>query len=278
MQNIINENWLPEKLVSYKFLMVATLLFPVVLVLAASFQPRMFFDQETLWYKYSASIFYLHWIIFSVLTLFFICKYGGLKFSDIGLKSSQALSLLWIPPIIWIAEQIVLSVLIPFGLAEFRLNEVWLTQATATRSISSFFANLLATGINEETFFRGFVFAQLYRRFGGEAANKSLQLKPFIITTLIASVIFAVMHLQVRPAVLLILMLGGIIGCLVYIRTRNLFVGISLHGVFNSPMPLLETGEVTAKIVVIALMLIFALIYPHLERISPPADAKIAER
>lgn len=260
----MNNNWLPEKLVSYKFLIIATLLFPVVLLIAASFQPRIFFDKASFWYLFSASIFYLHWIIFGVLTLLFVCKFGGLNLSDIGLKSRQAISILWIPVVIWIAEQVVLTVLVPFGLAEFRLNEIWLSQPTATRSISSFFANLLATGINEETFFRGFLFAQLYRKFGGESANESLQLKPFLIATLIASLVFAVMHLQFQPAALLFLTLGGIIGCLVYARTRNLFVGIALHGVFNSPMPLFQTGENTAKIVVLGLMLIFILIYPLL--------------
>jgi len=79
------------------------------------------------------------------------------------------------------------------------------------------------------------------------------------------------MHLQIQPVNLLFFTLGGIIGCLVYARTRNLFVGIALHGVFNSPMPLLQTIEGTANIVVIVLMLIFILIYPYLKRFSSNA-------
>lgn len=160
----------------------------------------------------------------------------------------------------------VLALLVPFGFAEFKLNEIWLSQNETIKLISLFFANLLATGINEETFFRGFVFAQLYRKFGGESANEKLQLKPFLTATFTASLVFAVMHLQFQPAAFLFLTIGRIIGCLVYARTRNLFVGIAPHGVFNSPMPLLQTKDGIAKIAVIILMLVFILIYPFLKK------------
>ena len=68
-------------------------------------------------------------------------------------------------------------------------------------------------------------------------------------------------HLQSSLEVIMFLTFGGLVGSTIYYVTNNIFYGIILHGFFNSPLPLIKCDEMTAKLVVLIVIIgIIALI------------------
>lgn len=240
------------------FIIAAALLFPVILLIFATVQPKVFFDKSTLYYQLSANIFYIHWSVFLFLTVVFLHLIGKVSFKELGLEARKMGSVLWLFPAVWILEQLVLVIITLINSGEFRLNEIWLSNESILKAISSFISNLVATGLNEEVFFRGFLFIQLFLIFKAKIVGKNNRIYSLIISALLSSLIFAGCHLQFKSNTFLFLMLGGVVGCTIYFLTNNIFYGILLHGFFNSPLPLLPSEGDTAKFIVLGI--IFAII------------------
>ena len=78
---------------------------------------------------------------------------------------------------------------------------------------------ILAAPIGEETFFRGFLYKGLRRRFG------------FPLAAVISSVLFAVVHVQ--PLLIASLFVVGLGLALVYERRQSLLAAIAAHATFN---------------------------------------------
>lgn len=105
-------------------------------------------------------------------------------------------------------------------------------------------AMFLGAALYEEIAYRGFVFPQLYLKVRGTHRVR-------FWTAMIASqVVFAASHIPAHVAlrglsgsalsttVVLQGLVGGLL-VLVYLRTRNLWIAIGLHGLANAPTPLI---------------------------------------
>jgi membrane protease YdiL (CAAX protease family) len=250
---------------NWKFIVTAILLFPTILLLVASFQPRILFDKDSIYYLFSVSVIYIHLPIFLLLTVIFIHAIGKIKFNDIGLRIGDLKSALWLFPTVWVCEQLVLLKLSIFNLIELKPNEIWTSNDLTIKTISSFITNTLATGLNEETFFRGFLFTQLFLIFRKNQSESPKQLKAVFQAAIVSSVVFAISHFQFSIGAFSFLIFGGLIGCWIYYSTNNLFYGIILHGFFNSPLPLLRCNENIDKFVVLSIIICIILIR-HLKK------------
>lgn len=251
----------PKRRVSGWFAFGTVLLFPIVLLTWASLQP-ISLRENSLALLLSLNIYWIHGLTFLVLTCFIILV-GKLRLGDLGLKANLIPQAAGTVGVAWLLAQVFLVCLMPLGYAEVQLNQLW-TEAAAD-NILSFFANLLATGINEESFFRGFLFMQIYLLLSAKVASTRWNVKAFISATAISSLLFAFAHFRTDPADIAFLTFGGIVGVFIYSRTKNLFIGIGLHGLFNSPLAILECSPSVAKIVVLASLVIIAAAWPYIE-------------
>jgi membrane protease YdiL (CAAX protease family) len=240
------------------FLIISTLLFPAILLIIATLQPKVFFNKESIFYSLSFSVLYIHILLFILLTFFFINRIGQLPFADLGLNKKDFLKALWLIPVVWFSEQILLLILSFTTNTEIKLNDIWLNQNSIIKAISSFLANTVATGLNEETFFRGFLFVQFFHHFENFFNNKKL--KAFFLAAFLSSVIFSLCHLQFSISALAFLMVGGLVGATIYYLTNNLFYGIILHGFFNSPLPIFECSDSYAKLTILLIIAIVVII------------------
>jgi membrane protease YdiL (CAAX protease family) len=104
-------------------------------------------------------------------------------------------------------------------------------------------AMFLGAALYEEIAYRGFLFPQLYLKIG--ATNRAR----FWIALLFSQVVFAATHIPAHitlrhlsgSALWTTVLLQGITGgmlVLLYLRTRNLWISIGLHGLANAPTPL----------------------------------------
>lgn len=239
----------------WPFILMAVFLFPIILLVVASMQPKIFFDKNSNFYLFSANIFYIHLSIFILLTVGVIHYFGKVKFNELGLSFEKLKYVLWLVPVIWIVEQLILFIVSWFGLSTFSLNEIWLTNNSSTKALSSFVANTIATGLNEEVFFRGFLFTQFFIILNRRLKGSNKRNYAFIFAALLSSLIFAMCHLQASLDAILFLTFGGLVGSTIYYLTNNIFYGIILHGFFNSPLPLLKCDEMTAKLVVLSIII-----------------------
>ena len=244
----------------WPFILITIFLFPIILLVVASMQPKIFFDKGSNFYLFSANIFYIHLSIFLLLTVVFIHFIGKVKFNELGLSFEKLKSVLWLVPVIWILEQLILFILSWFGLSTFSLNEIWLTNNSSTKALSSFIANTIATGLNEEVFFRGFLFTQFFILIMRRLKGSNKRNYAFIFAALISSLIFAMCHLQASLDAILFLTFGGLVGSTIYYLTNNIFYGIILHGFFNSPLPLLKCDEMTSKLVVLGIIIVIIIL------------------
>jgi membrane protease YdiL (CAAX protease family) len=130
------------------------------------------------------------------------------------------------------------------------MHPIWIESSSILKAVSSFIANVVGTGLNEETFFRGFLFTQLFLYFRKFRQGSAHQLIPFLPAAIVSSVLFALCHFQFNVAAFSFFMIGGMLGCWIYYVTNNIFYGIILHGFFNAPLPLIECSDDLAKIIV----------------------------
>jgi membrane protease YdiL (CAAX protease family) len=104
-------------------------------------------------------------------------------------------------------------------------------------------AMFLGAALYEEIGYRGFLFPQLYLNIGGTPRAR------LWIALILSQVVFAVTHIPAHvtlrhmsgSALWTTVVLQGIIGCmlvLLYLRTRNLWISIGIHGLANAPTPL----------------------------------------
>lgn len=235
---------------SYKFLIMSIFLFPVILLIILTFQPRVMYNKESIFYLLSTNILYIHLIIFLLLVIVFINKIGKVSLADLGLNKKDFVKSLWLIPIVWLLEQIFLLGFVFFTNYGIKINEVWLDQNKAIKELSYFVANTIATGLNEESFFRGFLFLQFFHHFKNNFIHNN-KLKAFLFAAFFSSVVFSLCHLQFNLVVFAFLIVGGLIGVVIYVLTNNLFYGIILHGFFNSPLPLIESSDGHAKLSVL---------------------------
>jgi membrane protease YdiL (CAAX protease family) len=140
--------------------------------------------------------------------------------------------------------------------------------------LGQFFGNALY----EETVWRGVTLPQFYRRCAKRLpAKRDLSMAALIAALVISQGLFALRHIPVRiwnrftlgdlPITLAELFVTGVVFALLYLRTRNLFVVIGIHALYDAPTALLAHGGAVA-LPALALVMLILLLWPRTLRLG----------
>jgi membrane protease YdiL (CAAX protease family) len=192
---------------------------------------------------------------------------GQLRFSDVGWRLADVVPSLLVTLAFWAAMQPALAI---WGVAtggELQWNEVWTTSSGAGRIFGELLSQLLGNALLEEMVFRGFFLPQLYLK----ASARFRPATALVIAMLGSQLLFAFTHIPNRLFVnewpveeffadQVALFIKGMCFGAVYIVSRNLFVCVGLHALWNQPVRLLSMPfSPGVEIVWLALTLILLL-------------------
>jgi membrane protease YdiL (CAAX protease family) len=167
---------------------------------------------------------------------------GRLQPADVGLRRDKLREGIIVTVTVWSLMQLVEIVgdiattgTVSLATAWIR-NGIWSTLAWTA-------AMFLGAALYEEIAYRGFLFPQLYLKI------RSTDRARFWIALIASQVVFAASHIPTHVALRNLsgsalwttVVLQGIVGALLvllYLRTRNLWICIGIHGLFNAPTPL----------------------------------------
>ncbi len=183
---------------------------------------------------------------------------GRVKPADIGWARSKLVPALIVTLAFWALSQVVLVVIAASGENGIALDQSWRLGAGAV--IGALLGQLFGNALAEETVFRGFLFTQLYYKFGQRLGR----VRALVIAALVSQVAFAVVHLPNRllvkgvPGSELLgdriqLVVMGLVFLAIYAVTRNLFIAVGLHALANVPASVIQTSNSTAASVWLAL-------------------------
>jgi membrane protease YdiL (CAAX protease family) len=249
--------WLPERVASWKFLTASVLVFPLVLLAVASLRPQFLWEPDGWARNFGVHIISIHWPIFALVVLGWLRFVGRIRLRDMGLRARNLMPAIVGTLAAWILAQGVMVAWKVAGGEALARSSLWNDALSAQIEVFSFIANAAATGLNEETFFRGFLFAQVFAAF----LARTSAARALIAAILLSSLAFAVVHLQTEPLALAFLFLGGVVSAVLYARTGNLFLSMGLHGLFNAPLAIFATDEIVAKLAVLASVAVIALLW-----------------
>jgi membrane protease YdiL (CAAX protease family) len=259
MEQIVTTPWGDVRRRPLWFTAMLCLIFPVAILTVASLQPAAFRDKASIWRLYSINVLFLHLATFLIVSVGFLWCLGRVRFNELGLsvrgipRAAAATVCCWL-----IAQVIAFSALA----AGWVNGPAEVSETGITTQFFGFVANALGTGLNEESFFRGFLLVQIYGWVPGTSRSPKLDLRSFAWATIVSSCCFAMLHFRTSLADILQLTAGGIVGACLYARTRNLWVNVGLHGLFNAPMCLASCDETTSKLIVLASMFLVAVSWP----------------
>ncbi len=163
---------------------------------------------------------------------------GRLRPADVGLRGSRLVEGLVVTLLIWCVMQA--WPYIASGNAEYA--RAW-TSSGLFPVLRWTAVMFLATALWEEIAFRGFLLPQLYLKLPGHHRVR------FWGSLILSQIVFAVAHIPAHLLVrgldggqlLQMFLLQGLAGLLlglVYLRTRNLWIAVGIHGLANAPTPL----------------------------------------
>jgi membrane protease YdiL (CAAX protease family) len=154
----------------------------------------------------------------------------------------------------WIAMQFLLALVAAVS-GELSVSETW-KQGRTSVIIGGALGQLLGNAFVEETLMRGFYLPQFYLK----AAQVYRRGTALTFAVLGSTLFFTVTHLPNRLLTgniyggsLLIdhvgLFMFGLIFAVALLITRNLFIAVSLHALFNEPVPIVQSGGLTVYVV-----------------------------
>ncbi|WP_299210833.1 CPBP family intramembrane glutamic endopeptidase [uncultured Dokdonia sp.] len=100
-------------------------------------------------------------------------------------------------------------------------------------SLLLFAFKMFLVAVLEETFFRGYLFTNIYDGFKSETVTKK---QAILIAVMLSSVLFGLAHIGTNNASLLsiiFLSINGMVWCIPFIITKNLGLSIGLHLSWN---------------------------------------------
>lgn len=195
--------------------------------------------------------------------------FGGLRPRDVGLRLSKIPEAMAVVVCIWIviqAAHAVAGLLSPESLQwDAALQRFGVTDRLLWLAVM-----LLGTALAEETIFRGFFFPQLYLKCSGSTR------RCFWIAAISSGILFGLFHVP-RHIVLsdinaigisvrvLFHALGGLLATVIYLRTRNLWLMIGLHGIENAPTRLVKS-PMPSEMLLLLLEIVLLVGWPWLMR------------
>ena len=209
---------------------------------------------------------------------------GRLRGSDVGWRLTAAVPALLVTLAFWAAMQPALALWVVLSGDQFRWNEAW-SERGAGWFAGQLLAQLLGNALLEETVFRGFFLPQ----FCLKASAHFRPAAALLVVLVGSSVLFALTHIPHRlfflrwPAEELLHdqlkpLLAGLTYGTLYLVTRNIFICVGLHSLFNQPARLLPVPfSPGVEIVWYGLVLVLLVAWPIGRRFRGRRRASIAE-
>lgn len=169
-----------------------------------------------------------------------------LRPDELGMRRRGLAQAIAVTAGIWLAAQIGGAAVALVARGHIALEPSWADPGVGPTLLWAA-AMFLGTAVYEEIAFRGFVYPQLYLKLPGTpAARLWLAMAG---TELLFALSHIPGHLALRAemgagAIALRVLVQGLAGAVllvVYLRTRNLWIAIGLHGLANAPTPLLAS-------------------------------------
>jgi membrane protease YdiL (CAAX protease family) len=167
---------------------------------------------------------------------------GRLRPADVGLRLDKLGEGIIVTVTVWLLMQLIEVVGDIATSSTITIAPSWIRNGIGV-TLAWTAVMFLGTALYEEIAYRGFLFPQLYLKIGGTYRAR------FWIALLLSQVVFAATHIPAHvtlrhlsgSSLWTTVVLQGITGCmlvLLYLRTRNLWISIGLHGLANAPTPL----------------------------------------
>lgn len=197
---------------------------------------------------------------------------GGLLFlvarlrpSDVGLVAGKLFQGVVVTVAVWIAIQVT-TVISEYLTADGPVLARQWTSGRAGPTLVWFLVMLLGAGLFEEIVDRGFLYPQMYLKFRGShrlrmATALLVSQTLFAVAHIPAHVL--VRHMPARQITMTVLAQGfaGVMLALLYLRTRNLWIAIGIHGLVNAP-----TSLFTATMPAETFLVLLVIAWPWLVR------------
>jgi membrane protease YdiL (CAAX protease family) len=198
---------------------------------------------------------------------------GRLRWSDVGWRRSAIAPGLLVTFAFWIAMQCGLAVWVMLFGEQLAFNRAWTTLGIAWFT-GQLLGQLLGNALLEEMVFRGFFLPQFYLK----ASARLRPIAALALALFASQVPFAMTHIPHRLLILdwpaerllpdqLQLTAQALTYCAVYLITRNIFICVGLHALWNQPARLLTVPFVPdVQIVWYSLVLILLVVWPVARR------------
>jgi len=191
-----------------------------------------------------------------------IFKFLKLKLSDLYLSKKALVDGVISTLILWILVQITI---LTFNLIT---SEAITWSSFTYTKIGSLIAQLFGNALYEEFIFRAFLIVQLFVFFKEKLSNT----KALIIAIILSQLVFALVHIPNRFLIesnqnlivdLLQLFMGGIIGALIFIKTKNLIYLSGFHALTNMPFNIFDTS-ISSELLTLLFGILIAIFWKYL--------------
>lgn len=167
---------------------------------------------------------------------------GRLQPADVGIRRDKLREGMIVTVAVWSLMQLIEVVGDIAILGTVTIDPSWIRNGIGS-TLAWTAAMFLGAALYEEIAYRGFLFPQLYLRIRGTHRAR------FWIALVASQVVFAASHIPAHVTLRNLsgtglwttVVLQGITGALLlllYLRTRNLWISIGIHGLANAPTPL----------------------------------------
>ena len=195
--------------------------------------------------------------------------FGGLRPRDVGLRLSKLTEAVIVVACVWTVMQAAHAVTGWLSHGSIQWDDAW-QRFGVTDRLLWLAIMVLGTALMEETVFRGFFFPQLYLKSPGSPRTR------FWVAAIAAAILFGLFHLPRHIAFsdmnaigmsarILAHALGGLLATTMYLRTRNLWIMIGLHGIENAPTKLVES-PMPSELLLLVAEIVLLVSWPWLTR------------
>lgn len=167
---------------------------------------------------------------------------GGLRPADVGLRRDKLIQALIVTVTVWSIMQLFAAVEDVATTGTIVIDSSW-TRSGVGRTLAWTAAMFLGAALFEEISYRGFLFPQLYLKLRGTHRIR------FWTALVVTQTLFAVGHIPAHISLrnlsgsalwttVVVQGVAGVLLLLLYLRTRNLWISVGIHGLANAPTPL----------------------------------------
>ena len=190
--------------------------------------------------------------------------WGRQSAADLGWRARDLLPAAGVTFALWLTMQLATLVAARVAGTALVAQPGWSMQAFGGLMLGPLLAQLVANALMEELNFRGFLWPQLALRLKGRLREPVA----LVVAALASQAVFALMHVPIRlyggadaatlATMLINLFAIGLVFCLIYAYTRNLFIVVGYHALLNTPTmlytPVGPAPQVVATVAVLALV------------------------